>query len=170
MGEENPQVLVAKSQNRQKLTVWCEFTATRVIVPIIMKETMNGERYLFDDEVWPFVNDQDNLIFMQDGAPAHYAAVVREWLDEHFPGRWIGRRGPHAWPPRSPDLTPCDFFLWGWVKTQVYSVQTTTLNELEDRIINVLCNIPQQFLMNAIHAIPDRRRKLSKNAGAYVEF
>ena len=25
-----------------------------------------------------------------------------------------------AWPPRSPDATPCDFFLWGYVKDQVY--------------------------------------------------
>jgi len=27
---------------------------------------------------------------------------------------------PLAWPPRSPDATPCDFFLWGYVKDQVY--------------------------------------------------
>jgi hypothetical protein len=25
-----------------------------------------------------------------------------------------------AWPPRSPDATSCDFFLWGYVKDQVY--------------------------------------------------
>jgi hypothetical protein len=25
-----------------------------------------------------------------------------------------------VWPPRSPDATPCDFFLWGYVKDQVY--------------------------------------------------
>ena len=25
-----------------------------------------------------------------------------------------------AWPPRSPDATPCDFFLWRYVKDQVY--------------------------------------------------
>jgi hypothetical protein len=24
------------------------------------------------------------------------------------------------WPPRSPDLTPCDFFLWSYVKEQVF--------------------------------------------------
>jgi hypothetical protein len=23
-------------------------------------------------------------------------------------------------PPRSPDPTPCDFFMWGYVKDQVY--------------------------------------------------
>jgi hypothetical protein len=25
-----------------------------------------------------------------------------------------------VWPPRSPDATPCHFFLWGYVKDQVY--------------------------------------------------
>jgi hypothetical protein len=25
-----------------------------------------------------------------------------------------------TWPPRSPDATPCDFFVWGYVKDQVY--------------------------------------------------
>ena len=25
-----------------------------------------------------------------------------------------------AWPPRSPYVTPCDFFLWSYVKDQVY--------------------------------------------------
>ena len=28
------------------------------------------------------------------------------------------------WPPRSPDLTPCDFFLWGYVKDNAYEPQT----------------------------------------------
>jgi len=39
--------------------------------------------------------------------------------------RWIGRKGPkdlalHSWPPRSPDMISCDFFLWGYVKERVY--------------------------------------------------
>jgi hypothetical protein len=45
-----------------------------------------------------------------DGAPAHHAAPVRNWLNEHFDERWIGRGEPFRWPPRSPDLTPLDFF------------------------------------------------------------
>ena len=28
--------------------------------------------------------------------------------------------GFNNWPPRSPDSTPCDFFLWGYVKDKVY--------------------------------------------------
>ncbi|CAD0200597.1 unnamed protein product [Chrysodeixis includens] len=35
--------------------------------------------------------------------------------------QWIGRFGPVRWPPRSPDLTPMDFFLWGFVKGEVHA-------------------------------------------------
>jgi hypothetical protein len=41
--------------------------------------------------------------FEQDGAPPHYARTVRAYLDQTFPGRWIGRRGPLQWPSQSPD-------------------------------------------------------------------
>jgi hypothetical protein len=42
-------------------------------------------------------------------------------------GRWIGRRGLIAWPPRSPDLTPLDLFLWGYGKNIVYQVKINHL-------------------------------------------
>ena len=35
----------------------------------------------------------EELHFMQDGVPRHFAHPVRAWLNNHFPGRWIGRRG-----------------------------------------------------------------------------
>ena len=42
---------------------------------------------------------------------------VTTFLDETFPGRWVGRGGHTAWPPRSPDLTTLDFFAWGLLRT-----------------------------------------------------
>ncbi|XP_056413945.1 membrane cofactor protein-like isoform X7 [Hyla sarda] len=59
----------------------------------------------------------------QDGAPPHYGCQVRAFLDEQFPGKWIGHRGPVEWPPRSPDLTTLDFHLWGHLKAIVYAVK-----------------------------------------------
>ena len=56
---------------------------------------------------------RQRLWFQQDGAPAHFALDVREYLNNIFPNGWIGRGGPVQWPPRSPDLTPMDFFIWG---------------------------------------------------------
>ena len=38
----------------------------------------------------------------------------------------LSKRFEHhlLWPPRLPDLTPCDFFLWGYVKDNAYKPQT----------------------------------------------
>jgi hypothetical protein len=55
-------------------------------------------------------DDQEGRIYFQkDGAPSHYFEEARECLNTGFPGRWIGRAAPIAWPSRSPDLTPLIF-------------------------------------------------------------
>ena len=60
------------------------------------------------------------MYFQHDGAPPHYSRLVREYLNASFRNRWLGRGGPVAWPPRSPDLTPLDYYIWGHMKTLVY--------------------------------------------------
>ena len=57
--------------------------------------------------------DFNNLNFQQDGAPPHFATAVRNFLDETFPDKWIGRRGPIEFSPRYPDITPMDFCVCG---------------------------------------------------------
>jgi hypothetical protein len=54
-------------------------------------------------------DQKGHIHFQQDGAHPHYLEEVREYLNTRFPGRWIGRPAPIAWPPRCPDLTPLDF-------------------------------------------------------------
>ena len=49
--------------------------------------------------------------------------------------RWIGRRGNATkFPPRSPDLTSFDFYLWEILKNMVYATKPQTLEELGDQI------------------------------------
>jgi hypothetical protein len=45
-------------------------------------------------------------ILQQGGVPPHFWHQFRNHLDREMAGRWIGRGGPIAWPPGSPDLTP----------------------------------------------------------------
>ena len=52
-----------------------------------------------------------------------------------YPGHWIGRGGPVAWPPRSPDLTPLDFFLWEHIKSIVYETPVPDEETLLARIL-----------------------------------
>jgi hypothetical protein len=73
---------------------------------------------MLSDLILPSVMSADDTFpsFFRNGAPPHYVLGVRTYLDEQFPGRWIGRRGPTEWPARSPDLSPLDFYLWGHLK------------------------------------------------------
>ena len=96
--------------------------------------------------------------------------ITREWLDARFPGRCLGRRGPHEWPSKSPDLTPCDFLLWGWAKEEVYLSKPKTLEELEDRIRGVMSTMPAEFLRKLVDANPGRLQQLVERSGAHIEF
>ena len=173
--KSDPKVTMKKSQSRPRLTVWCGMTSEQVTGPFVMRDTMNGERYLnmLQEKVWPIVSSWDNsdrLIFMQDGAPPHFSRDVQEWLNNNFTGRWIGRRGAIDWPARSPDLTPCDFFLWGWAKEQVYKENPQTIDELEASVNQVLKNVPLDFLRHTIENVPKRLQKLVEEEGGYVEL
>ncbi|GFV34274.1 uncharacterized protein TNCV_991951 [Trichonephila clavipes] len=71
----------------------------------------------------PELNNHDvqELGFQQDGATCHTARATIDLLKDMFGDRLISRFGPVNWPPRSCDLTPLDYFLWGYVKSLVYA-------------------------------------------------
>ncbi|GFW54124.1 transposable element tc3 transposase [Trichonephila clavipes] len=75
------------------------------------------------------------IIFMQDGAPPHITRCVKDVLKHHFTEeRVISRHFRHLWPTRSPDINPCDFWLWGHLKQLVSCDQPKTLPDLKDGI------------------------------------
>ncbi|GFX40166.1 uncharacterized protein TNCV_4318011 [Trichonephila clavipes] len=65
----------------------------------------------------PELNNHDvqELWFQQDGATCHTARATIDLLKDTFGDRLISRFGPVNWSPRSCDLTPLDYFLWGYV-------------------------------------------------------
>ncbi|KAG2456589.1 TM39A protein, partial [Polypterus senegalus] len=50
------------------------------------------------------------------------------------------------WPPRSPDLTPPDFFLWGMLKGKVYRNKPRTEEDLKENIKCEIAAIPPETL------------------------
>ncbi|GFY34930.1 putative DD41D transposase [Trichonephila clavipes] len=87
----------------------------------------------------PELNNHDvqELWFQQDGATCHTARATIDLLKDTLGDRLISRFGPVNWPPRSCDLTPLDYFLWGYVKSLVYADKPQTLDHLEDNIRRV---------------------------------
>jgi hypothetical protein len=78
--------------------------------------------------------ENEQFYFQQDGAPPHYHRDVRTYLYETMPGQWIGRRGAVEYPPRSPDIAPLDFYVWGTLKDIVYRRKPATLAALREEI------------------------------------
>ncbi|GFV42245.1 uncharacterized protein TNCV_3164761 [Trichonephila clavipes] len=95
----------------------------------------------------PELNNHDvqELWFQQDGATCHTARATIHLLKDTFGDRLISRFGPVNWPPRSCDLTPLDYFLWGYVKSLVYADKPQTLDHLEDNIRRVIADIRPQM-------------------------
>ncbi|GFW73852.1 uncharacterized protein TNCV_48411 [Trichonephila clavipes] len=92
----------------------------------------------------------EELWFQQDGATCHTARATINLLKDTFGDRLISRFGPVNWPPRSCDLTPLDYFLWGYVKSLVYADKPQTLDHLEDNIPRVIAGIRPQMLEKVI--------------------
>ncbi|GFT49387.1 hypothetical protein TNCV_4583541 [Trichonephila clavipes] len=68
----------------------------------------------------------------------------------------MSRFGPVKWTPRSCDLTPLDYFLWGYVKSLVYAYKPQTLDHLEDNIHRVIADIRPQMLEKVIENCTSR--------------
>ena len=99
----------------------------KLIGPFVFDNNLTGNAYevFLRNELPGLLEDiplmiRSKMYFQHDGALPHYTRNVRDYLNESFPNRWLGRGGPVAWPPRSPDLTPLDFYLRGHMKTLVY--------------------------------------------------
>jgi hypothetical protein len=119
------------------------------------ENTVTGVMYLAMLQNWPLpqINeDSEHFIFQRDGTPPHWHRDVRRFLNESLSQRWVGRMGNEDlalqfWPPRSPDITPCDFFLWGFVKEAVYVLPlATTLDDLKNRITAAVNSVTQDIL------------------------
>ena len=106
--------------------------------------------------------------FQQDGARPHTAASTLAFLRNAFPGKVLSKGGTVEWPPRSPDLSPLDFFLWGHIKTTVYSRPVHSLSQLRSRIISAT-GPPTSTLRAVMDNLALRCRYCLKQRGKHME-
>ena len=167
----NPHEQKPHQNTSQGVMVWCGISSTRLIGPYFMEGPVTGESYrnMLEQFLWPQLKFQ-RMFFQQDGAPAHYSLLVRDWLDQKLPNRWIGRRGPFDWPARSPDLSPCDFYLWGRLKDMVYRERCATLQELRGRIAAACGELSLDEIARACRSVPKRLSDLIAHNGQQLPY
>ncbi|GFU99445.1 putative DD41D transposase [Trichonephila clavipes] len=134
--------------------------------------TANGDRYraMITNFFIPELNNNDvqELLFQQDSASCHTARATIDLLKDTFGDRLISCFGPVNWPPRSRDLTPLDYFLWGYVKSLVNADKPQTLDHLEDNIRRVIADIRPQTLKKVIENWTSRLDYIRASRGSLM--
>ena len=154
-----------------------------VLGPFFFEENVDSAAYLhmLNEELFPqlliafgnqFVNGSfSRLWWAQDGAPAHTSVDVSTWMTEFFRDRIIALHHPDEWPPRSPDLAPCDFFLWGHLKSKVFVTAPRDMADLNQRIRNEADILKQnpQMPRRAVRDMICRTQDCFRNDGRQVK-
>jgi hypothetical protein len=167
-------------QKQIKVNVWAAVIDEKLIGPYFLPSRLNSEYYreFLDVNLHEFfesvaLNDRATTYFQQDVCSTRSANIVTAFLNEKFPGRWLGRYGPIKWSPRSPDLTPFDFFLWETVKQLVYDgrASVNSVKELMERIEVAFEVIRSQngIIRNAIRSILHRAQACIGQRGNQFE-
>ena len=178
-GTENPKSVVEVAREYPKVNVFCTVSTFKVYGPFYFSEqTVTGIAFLDMLTEWllPQLNeDTADFVLQMDGAPPHFHRHVREFLNQHLPQRWIGHGNSDeqmllAWPPRSSDATPCDFFLWGYVKDQVYVPSLPeSIPEMKVRIRTANETITADMLQTVWNELDYRVDVCRITNGAHIE-
>ena len=152
-GRSPPEYVLERPLHAEKCTAWAAISTQGIIGPIWFVDdenettTINAERYMgvlkqFFVKLKRKHVDVDSQWFMQDGATPHTANCTLQWLRSKFQDRIISRRTTVEWAPHSPDLNPCDFYLWGYLKAVSYRGKPADLEELKQAVEETVRGIP----------------------------
>jgi len=170
--QSNPhRVRETRRVDQRGIMVWAGIHANGIIGPYEIEGSLTGQKYhdMLENQILPNV-DTSYHWWMQDGAPAHGARNVRDLLRQYFGDRVIALNWTPEWAPRSPDLTPCDFHLWGTLKNQVYGRRYETLTQLRQGIWQAFNNYDIDMIHNACLSVRERLEDVIALSGRPVQF
>uniref|UniRef100_A0A0K2T7K4 Putative LOC100569746 [Acyrthosiphon pisum] n=1 Tax=Lepeophtheirus salmonis TaxID=72036 RepID=A0A0K2T7K4_LEPSM len=113
---------------------------------------------MLEDFLFPQMEKEDinDIWFQQDGVTCHTANVTVDLLRTVFDNLIISRNGNVNWPPRSCDLTPLYYFLWGTVKDKCYANHSETIDDLKHEIGVAIAAIEAHTIGNVLKNWVDR--------------
>jgi hypothetical protein len=143
----NPHEFVQSPLHPQKIGVWLTVSRRRIFGPVFFEGTINVARYRNNLLELFFQNLHDEELlhgyFQQDNATAHKTRETMARMHEFYDDRVI------QFPPRSPDLTILDFFIFPYLKNTIFKNNPHNLEELQEAISNACNAITVQMLENA---------------------
>ena len=157
-GIENPQANFGKPthpNHPKRLTVWCRFWSE--LGYFFYKKWAKRDRY----SQWRSLSSHSERIFVhKNWRRGHWHHLVLTHSGSYnvllpvFEDRIITRRADVVWPPRSCDLTPSDYYLWGAVKDK--SDKPETIDALTDNIRETIDEIQLHTIDNVLKNWTDR--------------
>ena len=118
-----------------------------------LRDAVNRKRNHLRDGRW---------LLHHDNAPVHTAGKVLEFLHRNNM-----QTVPH--PPYSPDLAPCDFFLFPTLKRPLRGRRFSNDNELIQAVGDVTRDIEKDGLLHVFYKWTAQLRKCIEIGGGYVE-
>ena len=159
------------------INVLCGVIGEQLISPYIFLQRLTDDIYANFLQVYlpallenVRLQTRRQMLYQHDGAPPHPSQFIRQYLNHKFPTRWIGRGGTQNWPPRSPDLNPLDYHMWGYMKAMVYEHKVNTREELLQRILSAARSINNAAVLRKVtSSLVTRVRKCMEADGGHFE-
>jgi hypothetical protein len=171
---DDPKFIEPIKHTKTGISVWCGIHGTGLIGPFFFDEIITAANYQFllKERVWPILEARGiakTVFFQYDGAPAHTAQTTVDMLATLTDGKLVSQKTPIPWPPRSPDLTPPDFFLWGYLKDRVFTEEINTTHHLKAKIIEECEKITPEMCLKVCSAVQGRCEKCLALGGGQVQ-
>ena len=125
-GISRPNKVATRPLHSTKCMVWTAISARGIVRPFFIKEsgtiaTVTKERYVEVPKIFKsqlqtlYLSLMGKFWLQQDGASSHTSNLAQDWLKENFGNRTISLKTNFEWASYSPDLSPPNFFLWGYL-------------------------------------------------------
>jgi histone-lysine N-methyltransferase SETMAR len=164
---------IQRKTNYQKKTMFTVFfngTGDYFINVLPQGQTMNGQ-YFAEEVIKPLAllcyhggrkAHGRHVEVHFDNAPIHRTKIVIEMLDKY---EFV--RMEH--PPYSPDLAPCDFFLFGYIKEKLKGKSFAAQDDLFSAVREIMDGISKGQKLKVFTAWMERLQKCVDTAGEYCE-
>ena len=155
----------------KKFRFGADMSAQRIYGPYYFETSVNQHNYL-EMLKWFYdkhrkVKGYKNYYFQQDKASLHAVNSVQQWLTPKFGEKFITKE---KWPHRSPDLNPCDFFLWGYLKCVIYNPLPKTLDDLKTNLERDIKKVSKEILKKTFENFQRRCKLVISTGSGHIEI
>uniref|UniRef100_A0A914CNM1 Tc1-like transposase DDE domain-containing protein n=1 Tax=Acrobeloides nanus TaxID=290746 RepID=A0A914CNM1_9BILA len=168
--------LLPEEASSDRVIVWAAMNYNELLGPYFFFGDLTSDNYQmmlreFFFDIRKQISAFEKPIFMHDDSPAHRKLDVQEFLEHEVPHHWIGVGSNYSnWPHHSPDIIPLNYFLWGFIKSQIYKtpIESDDIVELRHRINSAFKKVTKEMLKEAVEDFKVRLEKLLHVRGALV--